>query len=806
MVQQGLGWSARVHFLNFFEMNKLYFACLFFIAAPVLAQNASTQLGSGFVLSDGLVIAGQPADDETSAALRIFTQGPDRWNLTHTHLIDGVGPDAGFAAAMAMEGGLLVAGAPFEDDSSGAVYIFRHDGSGGSLELIGDHAGLSAGGLLGYAVDLKGDLLVAGLPGINEVIVIRGVGSDEAATIRVRPNEASEGDGFGAAVATDGEHIYVGAPRRSDNAGGVYVFAPDDEGYTQEAIVELPEHQTFGRDLVVTGPESFIASAPGLSIQERRAQGQRMFRMRRNAATGPIASVSRNGEDWDVSIVADSLTDIILYRSGRIPLAAANGRVYVGLPRSQHIQSFAREADTGRWVQAEVLAGVESDAGFGASVAAYGNTVVALASQVMYGLGGLVVFAGDDSGFERDSRLTIVEDFELTSSGRVDCQDGSALHFGCSNVDMLAFLPINALAGQQGTSLNDIWGWTDPETGTEYALVGRTDGTAFVDVSNPSSPVLIGDLPLTEGARPSSWRDIKVYSNHAYIVADGSGEHGMQVFDLTRLRGVEAAPVTFAPVMVYDQIGSAHNIVINEDTGTAYIVGAGGQGETCGGGLHMVDIRDPSDPVFAGCFADTATGRRGTGYTHDAQCLIYNGPDADHQGREICFNANETALSIADVTDKDSTIALSNASYPAVRYAHQGWLSEDHAYYFMNDETDEIGGAVDGTRTLIWNVSDLDDPQLAREYIAANRSSDHNLYIRDNLMYQSNYASGLRIFDVSDPVNPVEVGYFDPVTVVPDSPGFIGSWSNYPYFESGTIVITSIDEGLFVLKRREADT
>ncbi|MDE2731599.1 MAG: choice-of-anchor B family protein [Bacteroidota bacterium] len=785
-------------------MKQLLFAGLLLIASPALAQNASTQLGSSFALGDGLVIAGQPADDENSAALRVFTQGPDGWDLTHTHLVENVLPGSGFGAAMDFDGGVLAVGAPFEDDSTGALYLFRYDKSAGTLEQIIHYSVSSAGGQLGAAIDLEGEMLVAGLPGLNKVQVLRDVGNVALSPHTIEPADASEGDAFGAAVATDGERVYVGAPRRSEDTGGVYVFAGED--FTQEAIVELPEHQTFGRDLVVTGLGKFIASGPGLSIQERRAAGQRRFRIGRNAATGPIVAVSRNAGDWDVSIVADSLMDGNLFRSGRIPLDAAGDRVFVGLPRSQRIQSYVREGSTGRWVEAESLAGIESDAGLGAAVAAHGNTVVALASQVLYGSGGLVVFAGDASGFERSSRLTIVEDYELTRSGRVDCQDGAALHFGCSNVDMLAFLPIDALAGKPGTSLNDIWGWTDPDTGIEYALVGRTDGTAFVDVSNPSSPQLIGDLPLTEGARPSSWRDIKVYSNHAYIVADGSGEHGMQIFDLTRLRDVEAAPVTFAPVLVYDQIGSAHNIVINEDTGTAYIVGAGGRGETCGGGLHMVDIRAPSNPVFAGCFADTATGRRGTGYTHDAQCVIYNGPDADHQGREICFNANETALSIADVTDKDSTIALSSASYPAVRYAHQGWLSEDQAYYFMNDETDELGGAVDGTRTLIWNVSDLDDPQLEREFIAANRSSDHNLYIRDNLMYQSNYGSGLRIFDVADPVNPVEVGYFDPVTVVPDRPGFIGSWSNYPYFESGTIVITGIDEGLFVLKRREADT
>jgi choice-of-anchor B domain-containing protein len=181
------------------------------------------------------------------------------------------------------------------------------------------------------------------------------------------------------------------------------------------------------------------------------------------------------------------------------------------------------------------------------------------------------------------------------------------------------------------------------------------------------------------------------------------------------------------------------------------------------------------------------------------------GPDTEHQGKEDCFGSNETALSIADVTDKDSTIALANASYPNVGYSHQGWLTDDHRYFYMDDELDELQGNVDGTRTLIWDVTDLDDPQLLKEHLSENKSSDHNLYIKGNLMYQSNYLSGLRIYDISDVTNPVEVAYFDTVPTGEDAPGFGGSWSNFPYFKSGTLVVTSMSEGLFILKKREVD-
>ena len=196
------------------------------------------------------------------------------------------------------------------------------------------------------------------------------------------------------------------------------------------------------------------------------------------------------------------------------------------------------------------------------------------------------------------------------------------------------------------------------------------------------------------------------------------------------------------------------------------------------------------------------TGQAGTGYSHDAQCVTYEGPDTEHRGRQICLGANETSLSIADVTDKANPIALSRASYPNVQYSHQGWLTEDQRYFYMNDEGDETAGVVAGTRTLIWDVADLDDPVLVGEHIHDNPAIDHNLYVKGNLMYQSNYTSGLRILDISEPEAPRLVGFFDTVPWGEDEAVFDGSWSNYPYFESGTIVVTSGKEGIFLLQKR----
>jgi choice-of-anchor B domain-containing protein len=212
-------------------------------------------------------------------------------------------------------------------------------------------------------------------------------------------------------------------------------------------------------------------------------------------------------------------------------------------------------------------------------------------------------------------------------------------------------------------------------------------------------------------------------------------------------------------------------------------------------------VHEPLHPKFAGCFSDPQTGRQGTGYTHDAQCVVYHGPTTKYQGRQICFGWNETHLSIADVTDKAHPVAISRATYPNVGYAHQGWLTDDHRYAYENDELDEISGLVDGTRTLIWDVSDLDNPVLGGQYISKNKATDHNLWLVGNTMYQSNYVSGLRVLDVTDRLHPKEIGFFDTHPVGADEPGFEGTWGNYPFFKSGVVAVSSMSEGLFILKK-----
>ncbi|NIP82535.1 MAG: choice-of-anchor B family protein [Gemmatimonadetes bacterium] len=216
----------------------------------------------------------------------------------------------------------------------------------------------------------------------------------------------------------------------------------------------------------------------------------------------------------------------------------------------------------------------------------------------------------------------------------------------------------------------------------------------------------------------------------------------------------------------------------------------------------MVDVSAPLQPTFRGCYTDDV-GLIAPGRTHDGQCVVYHGPDARYHDRQICIASNETALRFLDITRPDSVIEIAKATYPAAAYTHQGWLTEDHRYFFMNDELDELAGLATRTRTLIWDVSVLDDPVLVGEHLGPDGATDHNLFIRGDLLFEANYQAGVHILDIADPENPVPIGSFDTTPYEGNPPGFAtGAWTAFPFLDSGTLVVTSMYEGVFLLRPR----
>jgi choice-of-anchor B domain-containing protein len=745
------------------------------------------------------VLVGESSPAGAPGTVHVYRRAGDEWQEQATIRASEEAGD-NFGAHIEADGSTVLIAAinPTNPMTTTSVFLYERDAAGAYVQrsrLMHEDSGAIT--FFGYAVALDGTTALVGAPlvGITEMnpqtaqgavyVYDRGADGAWTRTATLTPSDARPGGIFGVSVALEGEHALVGSP-----ASGIYAFRRAADGWREVGKVAidglLPADQ-FGAAMRIHDGVAYIA-APG-----------------RSEGAGAVFALRPSETGW--TQVTEIAAPDTVTRAFGASIAADGSRIYIGAPgTAENVGAvYVFEAANDTWTRVGAVTpdeGTEGDQ-FGTVLDASAGKLAVGLVNADHGLGKASIFEAAGAAWTHVAAFTgEAVTFEAVTGGEVACTQGAAADFDCGSVDLVAFMPIAAIGGDRGVDVNDVWGWVDPETGKEYALVGRVDGTAFVDISDPTNPVYVGELPLTEGAQPNAWRDIKVYQDHAYIVADGAGQHGVQVVDLTRLRAYAGTTIPLEADTVYTGIASAHNIVINEESGFAYAVGVNSGGETCGGGLHMIDIREPKNPKFAGCFADTETGSQRTGYSHDAQCVMYHGPDSQYTGREICIGSNETAISIADVTDKESPKAIAHASYPNVGYTHQGWFTDDHRYFYVDDELDEMSGTVPRTRMLVWDLADLDDPQLIKEYLGETASSDHNLYIRGNLLYAANYASGLRILDITNPLEPKEVGFFDTQPVGENVPAFTGAWSNYPFFPSGVIAVSSIEQGLFLLRYR----
>ena len=370
----------------------------------------------------------------------------------------------------------------------------------------------------------------------------------------------------------------------------------------------------------------------------------------------------------------------------------------------------------------------------------------------------------------------------------VVCTSGKAGPYNCKSVDLLARMSASDFSAGSG---NAVWGWADPATGRKIGIMGLNNGTGFVDVTVPGCPKLLGKLPT--GSGNSATRDVKNFKNYALVVAE-SANHGLQIFDMSKL-GKEASTTPLQASAVYKgttaaPISNGHDVLANEESGFVYVVGA----RSCGGGLHMIDFKDPLKPVFAGCGPSN-------GYVHDALCVMYKGPDTARKGKEICFAAQgeDSSFTVLDVTNKSAPTTIARVPYPNGAYSHQGWLTEDQAYFVFDDELDEMRRG-NKTRTFIFDVRDLSKPSLLGTYDAATAAVDHNQVIKGNFVYQANYSVGLRILTLKDVSmgKLSEVAFFDTLPAH-DNATFQGAWTPYPFFD-GIVLVGNTDGGFFVLR------
>ncbi len=354
--------------------------------------------------------------------------------------------------------------------------------------------------------------------------------------------------------------------------------------------------------------------------------------------------------------------------------------------------------------------------------------------------------------------------------------------FQSFKVALLAQIPLNNFPNNPASGA-DCWGYVSP-SGREYALMGVSGGTAYVEVTNPLSPQII---KVTTGPN-SLWQDVAVIGNYAYSGSEGG--QGIRVDDMSQ---IDAGIVTKVQNKQQQGHSSSHTVVQNTDSGYIYLCGT----NVNNGGLTAVSTANPADPIFAGAWT--------LRYVHEAQIVTYtSGPYA---GKEIAFLYTGGAVfggfgfDIVDVTDKSQmnnpSKHLAAYQYPLAGYGHQGWTTPDMKYIYLDDEGDEYAGWVNQITTRVFDISNLSSPLQVATFSNGRKSIDHNQYVKGKYLYQANYRSGLAVFDTTNKLAPSEVAWFDTYTP-DDNPQFNSLWGNYPFLPSGIVIGSDIEQGMFI--------
>ena len=394
----------------------------------------------------------------------------------------------------------------------------------------------------------------------------------------------------------------------------------------------------------------------------------------------------------------------------------------------------------------------------------------------------------------------------------------SAKIYHCKQITFQSRVGLNRFPGKP-SSASSLWGYSDPDNGREYAIIGLSNGTGVVDITNPQKPSIVGHIPGVE----SIWREIKVYSvrtqttgkwdAYAYVSTEGF-DGGLQVIDLSEL----PARVTLAATST--AISTSHTLFIsNLDYATGrklpntkprlYVNGSNR-------GMVVFGLANPKNPKVLGIYDDT--------YVHDSYAETFKDSRTSqcdgHRPCQILFAWTGGDFRILDVTNPRSIQVLSSLPYPSIGYAHSGWISQDKQFLFNFDELDELDF---DTKTKIYtiDISSFIDPQITGTFRGKYKSIEHNGIVIGNKLYLAHYTRGLVIMDVTNPVAIKERAFFDShpeddteAETGPDGvhssshPGhegrneFKGAWGVFPFLPSGNILISDLERGLFILKEQ----
>ncbi len=328
---------------------------------------------------------------------------------------------------------------------------------------------------------------------------------------------------------------------------------------------------------------------------------------------------------------------------------------------------------------------------------------------------------------------------------------------------------------------NEIWGYATNDH--EYAIIGTTAGTHFIDVTNPNMPFQAFFVAGRVQGGQIVHRDYHDYRGFLYAAAGEGSNSTLQIIDMRSL------PESIA--ITYDQkdiFRTAHNIFI--DTTAAKLYALAARGDSNGyTPLRTFDISDPTNPVVLGAYNNF--GGITPSHVHDA-----------YVDNNIAFlNLGNDGLAIVDFTDDANPFTLSTVTeYPSRGYNHSGWVSTDCSTYYLGDENH-------GFDLKVLDITDLCEPEIGQTFNAdVNNSTSitHNQIVACDYLYVSYYYDGLRIYDISDPSTPELVRYFD-TYAPPNGRQYRGAWGVYPFLPSGNVLVSDMQSGLFVFEGMNDD-
>ena len=288
--------------------------------------------------------------------------------------------------------------------------------------------------------------------------------------------------GYGSAVAVIGDVVFVGAPGLQQATGAVYVYRVGDDGRFSSggrlSSTGTSAGSGFGAEMVVAGTE-LLVGAP-------MSNGQ-------TGAVHRYAADERTGEWREQGRYLPY--DAARQSNFGTAIAQSDDEMWIGAPRSARgvgaAYIFSAAGNDGGYDGVRRLRREASDArvGFGGAIDVEGSVAAVAMANDDNGAGSVVVY--ERTGGDWTERAVLKSPPERIASvmgGETRCEEGNAAAFDCDGIDLLAFMNVTDLGGDRGVEVNDVWGWTDPQTGKEYALVGRVDGTSFVDISLPNGP------------------------------------------------------------------------------------------------------------------------------------------------------------------------------------------------------------------------------------------------------------------------------------------------------------------------------